>query len=65
VHQVGTLSYTKVHGQAASVVWPLVPKVAGSSPAEAVGFLRAENPQRAFLRKGSNAVGPMSQICGM
>jgi len=41
--------------------WPLVPKIAGSNPAEAVGFLRAEkNPQHAFLRRGSKAVGPMS-----
>jgi hypothetical protein len=35
--------------------WPLVPKFAGSHPAEAVGF----------LRRGSKAVCPMSQICGM
>ena len=41
--------------------WPLVPKFAGSNPAEAVGFLRAKkNPQHAFLRRGSKAVGPMS-----
>ena len=35
--------------------WPLVPKFAGSYPAEAVGFLG-----HAFLRRGSKAVGPMS-----
>jgi len=41
--------------------WPLVPKFAGSNPAGAVGFLRGEkNPQHAFLRRGSKAVGPMS-----
>ena len=41
--------------------WPLVPKFAGSNPAEAVGFLRGEkNPQHSFLRRGSKAVGPMS-----
>ena len=40
--------------------WPLVPKFAGSNPAEAVGFLRAKNPQHAFFRRGSKAVGPMS-----
>jgi hypothetical protein len=40
--------------------WPLVPKVAGSNPAEAVGFLRAKNPQHAFLRRGSKAVCPTS-----
>ena len=31
--------------------WPLVPKFAGSG---------RKNPQRAFLRKGSKAVCPMS-----
>jgi len=40
--------------------WPLVPKFAGSNPAEAVGFLGRKNPQHAFLRGGSKAVGPMS-----
>ena len=45
--------------------WPLVPKFACSNPAEAVGFLGRKNPQNVFLRRGSKAVGPMSQICGM
>ena len=40
--------------------WLLVPKFACSNPAEAVGFLGRKNPQHAFLRKGSKAVGPMS-----
>ena len=41
--------------------WPLEPKFAGSNPAEAVGFFKGEkNPQHAFLRRGSKAVGPMS-----
>jgi len=40
--------------------WPLVPKFAGSNPAEAVGFLGRKNPQHAFLRSGSKAIGPMS-----
>ena len=40
--------------------WPLVPKFAGSNPAEAVGFLGRKNPQHAFLRRGSKAIGPMS-----
>ena len=41
--------------------WPLVPKFAGSNPAQIVGFLRRKNnPQHAFLRRGSKAVGPMS-----
>jgi hypothetical protein len=40
--------------------WPLVPKFAGSNPAEAVGFFGRKNPQRAFFRRGSKAVCPMS-----
>ena len=40
--------------------WPLVPKLADSNPVEAVGFLGRKNPQHAFLRRGSKAVGPMS-----
>ena len=40
--------------------WPLVPKIAGSNLAEAVGFLGRKNPQHAFLRRVSKAVGPMS-----
>ena len=39
--------------------WTLVPKFAGSNPGEAVGFLGRKNPQHAFLRRGSKAVGPM------
>ena len=37
-----------------------VPKFSGSNPAEAVGFLGRKNPQHAFLRRGSKAVGPVS-----
>jgi len=33
---------------------------AGSNPAEDVGFLGRKNPQHAFRRRGSKAVGPMS-----
>ena len=40
--------------------WLLVPKFAGSNPAEAIGFLGRKNPQHAFLRRQSKAVGPMS-----
>ena len=36
------------------------PKFAGSHPAEAVGILGRKNPEHAFLRRGSKAVGPMS-----
>jgi hypothetical protein len=40
--------------------------LAGSNPAEAVGFFfERKNPQHAFLRKGSKAFCHMSQICGM
>jgi hypothetical protein len=46
--------------------WPLVLKIASSLPAEDFGFFfRRKNSQHAFLRKGSKAVCPMSQICGM
>ena len=40
--------------------WPLVPKFAGSNTAETVGFLGRKDPQHAFRRRGSKAVGPMS-----
>ena len=40
--------------------WLLVTKFAGSNPAEADEFLGRKNPQHAFLRGGSKAVGPMS-----
>jgi hypothetical protein len=43
----------------------LVPKFADSNPAEAVEFFGRKNPQHAFLRRGSKAVCPMSQLCGM
>ena len=44
----------------------LEPEFAGSNPAEAVGFFgRPENPQYAFLRRGSKIIFPMSQVCGM
>jgi hypothetical protein len=42
--------------------WPLVPKFAGSNPAEAVGFYGQKNPQHAFLRRGSKTVCPMSSF---
>ena len=42
------------------VCWPLVPKCAGSHPAEAIGSLGRKNPQDASLRRGSKAVGLMS-----
>ena len=44
--------YDSAFGGLEVACWPLVPKFAGSNPAEAVGFFR--------LRRGSKAVGPMS-----
>jgi hypothetical protein len=44
---------------------PLVPNIAGSNPTVAFGFFGRKNPQHAFLRRGSKAVCPMSQLCGM
>ena len=40
--------------------WLLVPKFAGSNPAETIGFLGRKNPQHAFLKRESKAIGPMS-----
>ena len=39
----------------------LVPELAGSNPAEAVGFFGCPNN----LRRGSERICPMSQLCGM
>jgi hypothetical protein len=37
-----------------------------SNPAEDIRICQGEkHSQHAFLRRGSKAVGPMSQICGM
>jgi len=48
------------------VALPLEPEFAGSNPAKAVGFFRCpENPQYAFLRRGSKRICAMSQLCGM
>jgi hypothetical protein len=37
----------------------------GFKPGRGCRIFRAKNPQHAFLRRGSKAVCPMSQICGM
>jgi hypothetical protein len=43
-----------------------IPEFAGSNPAEAVGFFgHPENPQYAFLWRGSKIICPMSQVCDM
>ena len=54
------LNVVLIFGGLGVACWPLVPKFAGSNPAEAVGFLGQKNPQHTFLRRGSKAVGPMS-----
>ena len=48
------------------VVSIFISMLAGSNPVEAVEFFgRPENPQHAFLRRGSKRIFPMSQLCGM
>jgi hypothetical protein len=54
------LSHYLTNGGLGVAWWPLLPKFAGSNPAEAVGFLGRKGPQHTFLRRGSKAVGPMS-----
>ena len=51
--------YSKNHAQHTS----REPKFASSNPAEAVGYFTAK--KKSFFLKGSNAVCPMSHICGM
>ena len=55
-----TLSHKSGFDGLGVACWPLVPKFVGSNPTEAIGFLGRKNIQRAFLQKGSKAVGPMS-----
>jgi hypothetical protein len=52
--------YVRGFGVLEVVCWPLVPKFAGSNPAEAVGFFGRKNPQHDFFQRGSKAVCPMS-----
>jgi hypothetical protein len=52
--------FTSGFGGLEVACWPLVPKFAGSNPAEVVGFFGWKNSQHAFLRRGSKAVCPMS-----
>ena len=54
------VTFTGCTGGLGVARWPLGTKFAGSNPAEAAGFLGRKNPQHAFLRRGSKAVGPMS-----
>jgi hypothetical protein len=59
-HSSGFYTYLNGFGGLEVAFWPLVPKFAGSHPAEAVGSLGRKNPQHAFFRRGRKAVGPMS-----
>jgi hypothetical protein len=54
-----TNDYAYPYGSRKGLPW------SGSNPAEKVGFFCRKNPQHAFLRRGSKAACPMSQICGM
>ena len=64
-----TIEREKILGTVNSLTlafWPLVPEFAGSNPAEAVGFFGyPNNPQHASLRRGSEIICSMSQLCGM
>ena len=40
-------------GRLEVVCWPLVPKFAGSNPAEAVGFFRAKNSSARLPSEGN------------
>ena len=59
VHKI-TVTKCRGFGGLGVACCPLVPKFTGSNPAEVVGFLGRKNPQHAFLRRESKAVGPMS-----
>jgi hypothetical protein len=37
----------------------------GTQVRETVGFFGRKIPRHAFLRRGSKAVGPMAQLCGI
>ena len=68
--------YTYIHihkcfGGLEVACWPLSvlafgTQVRGFKPGRSHRIFKGEkNPQHAFLRRGSKAVCPMSQICGM
>jgi hypothetical protein len=45
--------------------WPLLPEFAVSNPSEFGFFGHLKNPPHVFLRRGSERICPMSQLCGM
>ena len=48
-----TVTYSKrFFGSLEVACWPLVPKFAGSNPAEAVGFFRAKKPSARLPSEG-------------
>jgi len=60
LHERASSVYVSSFGGLEIACWPLVPRFGGSHPSEAVGFLGQKNPQHAFLRRGSKAIGLMS-----
>jgi hypothetical protein len=62
---VGVRAMSTLAATSSEITKNIRPKFAGSNPAEAVGFFGRKNPQHAFHRRGSKAICPMSQVCGM
>ena len=57
--------YKRKYQWSGGSVLPLSTQVRGFKPGRSrQDFSGRKNPQHAFLRKGSKAVGPVSQICG-
>jgi hypothetical protein len=59
-YEKGKCNPLKINGFGVLVV-SMLASVTGSNPAEA----GRKNPRHAFLQRGSKAVCPMSQICGV
>jgi len=66
------LTFIELQGEVQQLRWsrgsvlPLSTQICGFKPGRSrKDFSREKNPQHSFLWKGSKAVGPMSQICGM
>jgi len=63
---IGAKEHVKQLWWPSGSVLPLSTRVRGFKPGQSRQDLSGrKNPQHAFLRKGSKAVGPMWQICGM
>jgi hypothetical protein len=61
---VSMLAYGTFGGLVVSML-PSGTQDCGFKLAEAVGYFRANDPQHAFLQRGSKAVFLVSQLCGM